>query len=147
MEHARQLMAKLPWAMTAWALPGYEAESHIGFIAKFLSSSWLAEHNLDLMRICLNTATVESGNRTRSHVAPVYLGCKLQWIGDWSTERIREDRDLVEWRDIALQNWYCYLHIPTNLTDTHWVVFRIDIEGQSYSWGLLLIPTLMNAPC
>jgi len=53
-EEARGLMERIPWGMKAWALYGNDAESHMGFLAIFLSVSWLAERNLNIMGICCN---------------------------------------------------------------------------------------------
>ena len=69
-EHARTLMGGIPWGMMVWALPGLEARSLVGILARFASFLWLAERNIDLMGIICNMNVVGDGNKTPSFVAP-----------------------------------------------------------------------------
>ena len=135
-EHVQDLLAKIPWGMKVWALGGVEAGSHVVLLARFLSFSWLSERNIDLMGVCCNATAVENGSRMRGHMAEVYLGAQLQAIGSWTAKRIQESSTLWGWKAFAEENRLRYIHIPTNLTNTHWVVFCIDIEEQTYCWGL-----------
>lgn len=135
-ERARTLIARIPWGMMAWALPGWEAKSHVGFLARYLSFSWLGERNVDLMGICCNATAMEDGYKARGYMAPVYLGAQLQGIGGWDAQRIRENSGLGRWRDLAAEKDLRYIHIPVNLASSHWIVFGIDIENQKYYWGL-----------
>ena len=143
-ERARSLMAKVPWGMRAWALSGWDATSYTGFLVRFLSFSWLGEQNINMMGICYNAMTAEGDGKMRGYVAPFYLGSQLQRIGDWDAQRIQDNSDLGGWRDMVTKGRYCYLHILTNLARAHWVVFHIDIQEQTYSWGQLLMLTWMD---
>jgi len=146
-EGARNLMGRMPWGMKAWALHANESDSYIGFLARFLSYSWLGNRDIDIMGICCNAAIVERGRNTTHHVAPAYLGAMIQWIPEWPPEKTRINRDVVEWRDLVIEKGYRYIHIPVNLSNVHWVVYLIDMEDESYSWGLLLVLTYVNAVC
>jgi len=138
-EEARGLMEKIPWGMRAWALYGNDAESHMGFLAIFLSTSWLAERNLDIMGVCCNTAAAENGDAVIAYMAPVHLGAQLQWAAEWDDEKIKANRDLCEFKDTIMEKGYCYIHIPANLANAHWVVFLMDVKEKSYCWGVLLL--------
>ena len=146
MDHAQRLIATIPWGMKAWPLPGLQASSHIGFIAKFLSWSWLNERNMNLMAVCCNSAVMGQGGKPRDHVALCYFGSQLQGISGWMAERIKENVDLGWWGTDAAEKGYRYIHIPISLANTHWVVYRIDIEERTYCWGLSLALTYVKAP-
>jgi len=51
-EMAHGLLARIPWSMKAWPLYGYEAQSRVAFLARFLSTMWLAERNINIMSVC-----------------------------------------------------------------------------------------------
>ena len=146
-ERARSLMAKIPWGMTAWALSGWEARSHVGFLAKFLSFSWLGERNIDLMGVCCNAIAAKDGYKTHGYMAPVCLGSQLQGISKWEPQQIRDNSGLGGWKTMAVEKGLRYIHIPTNLANSHWVVFGIDIDGQSYCWGLSPMSTCVDVHC
>lgn len=137
LERVRAILARLPWGLKTWPLPGLDGESLVGYTARFLSPSWLAERNMDLMGVCLNAAVVAGRGKAHSYVAPVYLATQLQGIGDWDTNRILGNRSLCDWNP----SQYRYIHIPANLANSHWVVFLVDTERKTYCWGLSLLPT------
>ena len=91
------------------------------------------------MIILCNAVAVRDINKARSHVAPVWLGAQLQTIGSWDDKKILENRDLGGWKARAVQGGFRYIHIPVNFINVHWVIFCIDIEAQTYCWGMLLI--------
>jgi len=146
-EEARRLIARFPWGLKGWPLYGNDSESQVGFLAKFISTRWLAERNIDIMGICCNAVTVANGGPMTAYMAPVHLGAQLQFIDGWDAERIRTHRDLGSWKDEAKKYGYRYIHIPINFGNNHWVVVVIDIEEQTYLWGMLLAPDCMDALC
>ena len=145
-EQARGLMARIPWGSMAWALPGYEGESLVGFLANFLSFAWLAERNLDILAILCNIRSAKDVAKRHHYVTSVYLGRLLQSVGGWDAERIRKDSDLTGWKVEAANKGYRFIHIPANLANCHWVIFRIDITAKAYTWGMLQIYPLVWIP-
>jgi len=144
-EEAHGLMERIPWGMKAWALYGNNAESHMGFLAIFLSISWLAEQNLNIMGVCCNAAAAENGDLVIAYMAPVHLGAQLQWAAEWDDEKVKTNCDLCEFRDTILEKGCRYIHIPANLANAHWVVFLMDVEEKSYCWGVLLLSICLDA--
>jgi hypothetical protein len=145
-ERARSLMGRIPWGMMAWALSGWDAKSRVGFLAKYLSFSWLGERNIDLMGICANAIAARDNYKSRGYMAPVYLGSQLQVISTWDEQRISSNADLAGWKAMTVEKRLRYIHIPMNLADSHWVVFGIDTESRTYCWGLSLLPTCADSP-
>jgi len=144
---AHGLLARIPWGMKAWPLYGYEAQSRVAFLARFSSTMWLAERNINIMSVCCNAAGMVEPGSIQGYMAPVYLGAQLQGIGDWDAERIQGNRDLSHWKNTAIEKQYHYIHIPVNFLNAHWVVFLIDIKAKTYSFGMSLVPVCMDVPC
>ena len=65
---------------------------------------------------------------------------QLQTIGSWDDKKIQGNCDLGGWEAKAAQDGFHYIHIPINFINVHWVIFHIDIEAQTYCWGMSLIP-------
>jgi len=135
-EGARALMARIPWGMMVWALPGSDSRSLVGILARFISSAWLGERNIDMIGVICNAIAAGGGNGTRSHMAPVELARQLQALGSLDPEKVRVNSDLRRWGDTATDNGYRLIYIPANIAGIHWVVFRIDTLDESYCWGM-----------
>ena len=146
-ESARSIMAKIPWGMMAWALPGSDGASLPGFLARFLSLSWLAERNIDLMGVRCNAIAAADPARSNNHVAIVYLGLQLQGIGKWNDEKIQSNKDLHGWKALAAEKELRYIHIPVNLDNSHWVIFCVDLDKKTFCWGQSLASTCSHFPC
>ena len=105
-EQAQGLMARIPWGSMAWALPGYEGGLLVGFLANFLSFTWLAKWNVDILAIICNACSAENVNKRQHFVASVYLSHLFQSVGKWDAKWIWKDSDLNWWKDVATDKGY-----------------------------------------
>ena len=93
------------------------------------------------MGVCCNVIAAEDPACTCHHVAIVYLGLQLQGIEDWDNKRIQNNTDLYGWRVLAVREGIHYIHIPVNLSNTHWVIFCVDLDKKSFWWGQSMYST------
>ena len=140
-EHACTLIKTLPWGMKAWALYGSDRASRVAFLARFLSSCWLGERNIDIMGVCCNA---REGGAAGHYMALASLGVQLGWIASRDELKIQNNSDLSVWKSLAADKGIRTIHIPVNLANTHWVVFCVDLKLQTYWWGMPLPPTCVH---
>jgi hypothetical protein len=132
-EEARELMGRMPWGMTIWAIN--ESSSSIGLLAELLSTEWLRERHLDACGAYLTSRTeVQVGGWW---IGEVYLATLIQNLPkELPTGQITDNSSsLAVYQQRITTGGYKRLLLPANVGGNHWVVFHVDIEKQEFCFG------------
>ena len=134
---ARELMGRIPWGMTIWALAGADSSSHIGVLAGLLSTNWLGGRHLDTLASYLNFRASRGGKGMgECWVGDVHFSTCLKGVYRTTKKKISSSWDLNMYREKITTQGCKRLLFPANLNNNHWIVFSVDLVKNQFNYGL-----------
>lgn len=131
---ARELMQRIPWGMSIWALAGVDSSSPVGVLAELLSANWLRERHLDTLASYLNCrAGKDKDGAATSWVGDVYLSTCVKRMYRATKTGFGANQDLIKYRDIITA--HDYKRLFANLDNNHWIVFSVDFVKNQFCYG------------
>jgi hypothetical protein len=112
----------------------YDSRSPIGLLAVFLSFQWLAERHIDLIGLCL-TSPPDVVVEASLALDVMRLGIEPTMVTPPALVRLQEEH---------LAGRCNRIFFPTNIDNSHWIAFCVDIPLMSISYGTC---TYSSYPC
>ena len=133
---ARELMRRTPWGTRTWVLAGADSLSHVGVIARLLSTDWLGERNLNTLASYLNFRAGKGQKDAREcWVGDTYFAICLKKFYGATKLAISTDCDLSKYQEMITMDGYKRLFFPANLDNNHWIAFNVDLEKKEFCFG------------
>lgn len=135
---ARTLIATVQWGRPTSGLRGSDARSPIGILATLLSNQWLSERHLDIIGRCLNAPP--------DIVVEASLATTVKALEGKSSEDITAVPELERLRKEVDEGRCNRIFFPTNINNTHWIVFCVNIKTRTIAYGVSIYSFFDGCP-
>ena len=116
-------------------IPYVDPNHTVDVLADLLSTAWLSESHMDAFAGYLNSSTSSNW-----FVANVYFASRLPFVSQLTAEEVATEETLVGVKREMEDRRATRLLFPVNLKNTHWIIFHVDTEQKTVSYGEHSIP-------
>ena len=120
-------------SQTAWGTgvnTGKSNDSHVSLLAIFASNEWMSGRLFEIYATMVNDES-STWWVTESDLAFNLLSIQRTR----GAEGLAQDATMKRFAEYLRDGKYKKLLIPANLNNTHWILFQVDFEANTLTWG------------